>query len=321
MSDIVYIGTTEASWNDFGARARADFPMADLAGCDDKLAALPLLANARGIIAHHFQFDEALLAAAPRLTWIQSLTTGTDSIVKLRNLRPETRLTNTRGMHGPQMSELVFLHMLALLRDFPRMQRNQAAQRWERWPQPLLWRKTAVIVGVGAISEALAPRCKAFGMNVYGVSNSPRVPAGFDGIYPRAKLAQAAALADFLILVVPYSPDTDNLIDERVITAMRPESFLINVARGGVLDEQALLRALRERRIAGAALDVFREQPLPPGHPLWSEERVLISPLLGGMSNIYLEQAYPIVRQNLERFLAGKPQEMINQVERPKEHA
>ncbi len=214
------------------------------------------------------------------------------------------------------MSELIFLHMLALLRDFPRMLRNQAAGRWERWPQPLLWRKTAVIVGVGAISEALAPRCKAFGMSVYGVSHSPRVPDGFDGVLPRGELVKAAALADFLILVVPFSPETDNLIDARVIGAMRPHSFLINVARGGVLDEQAVVQALREKRIAGAALDVFREQPLPPGHPLWSEERVLISPLLGGMSDVYLEQAYPIVRENLGHFLAGHPEQMINQVAR-----
>ena len=316
MSDIVYIGAPEASWADFRPRAVADFPDADLGGSDDRLAARSLLADARGIIAHHFQFDETLLAAAPRLAWIQSLTTGTDAILRLRNLRPEVRVTSTRGMHGPQMSELVFLHMLALLRDFPRMLRNQAARRWERWPQPLLWRKTAVIVGVGAISEALAPRCKAFGMTVYGVSNSSRVPEGFDRIFPRSEITRAAALADFLILVVPYSTETENLVDEQVIGALPPHGYLINVARGGVLDEQALLRALREHRIAGAALDVFRDQPLPPEHPLWREDRVLISPLLGGMSNVYLEQAYPIVRQNLGHFLAGRPEQMINRVTR-----
>ena len=225
------------------------------------------------------------------------------------------------GMHGPQMSELVFLHMLVLLRDYPRILRNQAAAHWERWPQPLLWHKTAVIVGVGAISEALAPRCKAFGMRVYGVSNSPRTPAGFDAVLGRGEIEKAAGLADFLILIVPHSPDTENLINADVIAAMKPGAYLINVARGGVLDEAAMVTALRARRIAGAALDVFRTQPLPPEHPLWREERLIITPLLGGMSNVYLEQAYPIVKHNVERFLAGRFDEMINKIPHEPAHS
>ena len=314
MADIVYIGAPEASWDDFEHRARKDFPDADIRGCEQRDAATALVRNARGIIGHHFQFDEALLEAAPALRWIQSLTTGTDAILKLRNLRESVTVTSTRGMHGPQMSELVFLHMLALLRDYPRILRNQQARKWERWPQPLLWHKTAVIVGVGAISEALAPRCKAFGMTVYGISGSARVPPGFDAVFGRQELARVAGLADFLIVVVPLSAATENLIDASVLAAMRPDAYLINVARGGVVDEASLLEALRAGRLAGAALDVFRRQPLPPDHPLWHEPHVLITPLLGGMSNVYLEQAYPIVRHNLQQFLAGRPQDMINRV-------
>lgn len=314
MSDIVYIGAPEANSIEFARRARPDFPTLDLFGCDDRATAQHHVQTARAIIGHHFQFDESLLEAAPQLRWIQSLTTGTDAILKLHKLRKNVIVTSTRGMHGPQMSELVFLQMLALLRDYPRILRNQSASRWERWPQPLLWHKTAVIVGVGAVSEALAPRCKAFGMSVYGVSNSPRVLEGFDGMFARGQIEEAARLADFLILLVPYSQETENMIDARVIGAMKPSAFLINVARGGVLDENALLAALRERRVAGAALDVFRTQPPPPESPLWREARVLITPLLGGMSDVYLEQAYPIVRHNLERFLSGRLDEMINQV-------
>jgi len=167
---------------------------------------------------------------------------------------------------------------------------------------------------VGAIAESLAPRCKAFGMRVYGVSNTPRVPEGFDAVYPRREIAQAAALADFLVLLVPYSPETEKLIDASVIAALKPTAFLINVARGGVLDEQALLAALRANRIAGAGLDVFRRQPLPADDPLWTTDRVLITPLLGGMSDIYLEQAYPIVRTNLQHFLTGRLDAMLNVV-------
>jgi D-2-hydroxyacid dehydrogenase (NADP+) len=106
-----------------------------------------------------------------------------------------------------------------------------------------------------------------------------------------------------------------------VIAAMKPGAYLINVARGGVLDEAAMVTALRERGIAGAALDVFRTQPLPPEHPLWREERVIITPLLGGMSNVYLEQAYPIVKHNMDRFLSGRFDEMINQVPHGSAHS
>jgi len=311
---IIYIGAPEADAAAFAARAHTDLPGIDLFATNDRAQAMEHATDAEVLIGHHFQFDEDLLVRAPKLRWIQSLTTGTDAILKLKALRPEVMVTSTRGMHGPQMSELVFLHMLALTRDFPRMQRNQVAGLWERWPQPLLWGKTVVIVGVGAISEALAPRCKAFGMTVYGVSNSPRVPEGFDGVFRRDDLMQAASKADYLVLIVPLTPETENLVDARVLAAMKPQAFVINVARGGVLDEQALVEALRDKRLAGASLDVFRQQPLPADSPLWHEPGLLITPLVGGMSNIYLDQAYPIVRDNLRQFMAGRTDAMVNVV-------
>ena len=310
---IVYIGAPEADASTFETRARADFTGLSLLATNDRRHALEHLDGAEAVIGHHFQFDEELLSRAPRLRWIQSLTTGTDAILKLRNLRPEVTVTSTRGMHGPQMSELVFLFMLALLRDFPQIQRNQNAAEWKRWPQPLLWGKTAVIVGVGAIAEALAPRCKAFGMGVYGVSDSTRTPAGFDRIFHRNDLAHAASLADFLILIVPHTPDTENLIDAAVLASMKPTAYLINVARGGVLDEACPFEPRFARSVWRArGLDVFRRQPLPPDHPFWREHRIIITPLIGGMSDIYLEQAYPIVRDNLTHFLAGHAEAMSN---------
>jgi D-2-hydroxyacid dehydrogenase (NADP+) len=313
-ASVLYIGAPEADAPDFQRRARADFPHLALFATNDRAIALEHAGDATAIIGHHFQFDDQLLTRAPNLLWIQSLTTGTDAILKLGALRPDIIVTSTRGMHGPQMSELVFLHMLALTRDFPRMQRNQAAGLWERWPQSLLWGKSMVIVGVGAIAEALAPRCKAFGMRVYGVSNSSRVPPGFDAVYARQDLLEAVARADFLVLLVPFSAQTENMIDSRTIAALKPSAYLINAARGGVLDEQALLEALRERRIAGAGLDVFRRQPLPPDDPLWRTPRIVITPLVGGMSDIYMEQAYPIVRTNLQCFLAGRFDAMLHVV-------
>jgi D-2-hydroxyacid dehydrogenase (NADP+) len=309
---VIFIGAVETDANLFSAKALTDFPDLDLFATNDRNLAVREAEGAAAMIGHHFQFDDELLTRAKHLRWIQSLTTGTDNILRLSALRAEVTVTSTRGMHGPQMSELVFLQMLALLRDFPRMQRNQAAHAWQRWPQPLLSGKTVVIVGIGAIAELLAPRCKAFGMNVYGVSGSPRKPAGFDGVFGRDELHRAAALADFLVLIVPYTPQTEKLVDASVIAAMKPGAYLINVARGGVLDENALLAALREKRLAGAALDVFRETPLPPDHPLWREEKIIITPHIGGTSDIYLDQAYPIVRDNLRKFLAGETRAMTN---------
>lgn len=309
---IIFIGAPEADAGEFEAKARADIPQLDLFATNDRDSAVRQIGKADALIGHQFQFDEDMLARATQLRWIQSLTAGTELIVKLSALRPEVTLTSTRGMHGPQMSELVFLQMLALLRDFPRMQRNQAARLWARWPQPLLWGKTVVIVGIGAIAEVLAPRCKAFGMTVVGISESSRMPGGFDEIIGRKELKRGAALADFLVLVVPHTPQTENLIDAEVIAAMKPSAFIINVARGGVLDEDALRAALHQQRLAGAALDVFRDRQLPPDHPLWHEDRVIITPHIGGMSDIYLDQAYPIVRDNLRRFLAGETHAMAN---------
>jgi D-2-hydroxyacid dehydrogenase (NADP+) len=309
---ILYIGAAEADAAQFERRAREDFPAIDLFASNDRKMALQHAASAHAVIGHHFQFDEDLLQRATDLKWIQSLTTGTDAILKLKSLRPEVLVTSTRGMHGPQMSELVFLQMLALSRDFPRMQRNQAAHRWERWPQPLLVDKTIVIVGIGAIAEMLAQRSKVFGMHVVGISESTRQPPGFDAIIPRHELPRGAALADFLVLIVPHSPKTENLIDASVLRAMKPSAYLINVARGGVLDEKALLAALRAKQLAGAALDVFRASPLSADDPLWEAPNVLITSQIGGMSDVYLQQAYPIVRDNLRLFLSDKASAMHN---------
>jgi D-2-hydroxyacid dehydrogenase (NADP+) len=232
------------------------------------------------------------------------------------SLRPETMVTNMHGMHGVPMTEAALLAMLSLSRNAPLLFRNQVLRRWERFPPNLLYGRTAGIFGVGAIATMLAPQLKSLGMRVIGISSGKRPVAGFDRIYGREELVVAVREVDFLILLTPYSAETHNLVDAKVLAAMKPTSFLINLARGGVVDEGALLDALRAGRIAGAALDVFAAEPLPEDHPFWAMENVIVSPHLGGFNDSYVAQTLPVLLENIRRFVAGEFDAMLNIVRR-----
>jgi len=282
----------------------------------DAEAALAQAGDAEIMVGLAHAIPGPVLAAAPRLRWIQALTTGTDPLDRLAELRPEVAVTAMRGIHGPQMSELCFLMMLALLRDIRGILARQDARVWDRQPQKLLSGRTAVILGVGAIAEALAARCKAFGMAVIGVSDGRREAPHVDVILPRAALREAAARADFLIVLVPASDATRHIVDAAVLGAMRRDAFLINIARGAVVDEAALAACLAEGGIAGAGLDVFGTEPLPAQSPLWGLPSVLITPHVGGVSDIYMDQALPAVAANLLAFRDGGRAALRNLVRR-----
>jgi phosphoglycerate dehydrogenase-like enzyme len=194
------------------------------------------------------------------------------------------------------------------------MQRNQAEGKWEQWDQPILEGKTIVIVGLGLLAEHLAERCKLFGMTVIGVSSGRAQAANFDEIHPRSELVKLAARADFLMLLVPYSPETHHLINHDVLAAMKPSAFVINLARGGVLDEAALIEALQAGKIAGAGLDIFSKQPLPPDNPLWRMPNVIITPNIGGRSDKFVEQTMIILEPNLQAFIDGRLKDLRNVV-------
>jgi len=205
--------------------------------------------------------------------------------------------------------------MLALARNLPGAIRAQDERQWRRWPAQLLHNKTVGIFGVGLIAEALAPKCKAFGMRVAGVSSAPREIAGFDTIHAREELLQVVGDFDFFVLLTPLTASTRNSIDAKVFTAMKSTSFLINLARGGVVDEAALIEALKTGRISGAALDVFNEEPLPADHPFWALENVLITTHQGGFCDVYVDYALPTVEANMRSFLSGDIGGMINVIE------
>jgi phosphoglycerate dehydrogenase-like enzyme len=153
-------------------------------------------------------------------------------------------------------------------------------------------------------------------MTVAGISSSPRNVAGFDRMHHRDELGFAVKDLDFLVLLTPYTPATRGMVDARVLSAMKPSSCLVNLARGGVVDEEALIAALIEGRIAGAALDVFAAEPLPPEHAFWGMPNVIVTPHLGGFFEGYPRYALPVVEENLRKFLAGDLKNMLNIVKR-----
>lgn len=292
------------------ARALPDVPVY---ATSDRAAALARAPQATVLVAKAQDALPPLVAAMPQLGWIQALTTGVDPLHALK-LPKSVAVTSARGIHGPQMAELALLLMMSLYRDVPRMLANQRTATWQRWGQRLLLGKTVVIVGVGSISEALAARCRPFGLRVVGIS-SRRHAEGFDELHPRERLREIAARADFLVLVLPYTPETHHLIDASVLAAMAPGAYLINLARGNVVDEAALTEALVARRIAGAALDVFATEPLPAASPLWRLDNVIVTPHIGGMSDVYAEQVLPLLIHNARAYCAGDRAAMRNPVE------
>jgi D-2-hydroxyacid dehydrogenase (NADP+) len=312
-STLIYEPDNPADARIYAEAIARDFPSLELHVTSDRTGACQLATDASVLIAKAQDVSAQLIAATPRLEWIHALTSGTEHLNTLR-LPASVTVTSARGMHGPQMAELAILLMLALARDLPRMLVHQHQSKWQRWTQPLLLGKTAVIVGVGSIGEALAVRCRAFGLRVVGVSAGRTEAAGFDEVQPRARLAEMAAHADFFVVLVPYSADTHHLVDASILAAMKKSAFLINIARGSVVDEVALIDALRTGRIAGAGLDVFESEPPATDNPLWRMQNVIMTPHIGGLSDVYAKQALPVLLHNLRSYLAGDWPAMQNVV-------
>jgi phosphoglycerate dehydrogenase-like enzyme len=265
------------------------------------------------LVAFGIAIDNGFLQAMPRLRWIQSLATGVDHFLRCPALRAETVLTSARGIHGPAMRETVAYLMLTMSHDTPRLVRQQAQHRWDRGrPWPLLARKTAVLVGTGISGSAVGQLLQAFGLRVIGVSRTPRAEQGFDDMVPIEKLAEAVRGADYLVNIMPGGPQNTDIISRAVFDAMKPNAFFINIGRGETVDEAALVDALREKRIAGAGLDVFRTEPLPAGSPLWDLPNVFVTPHLGGFFDEYEDYVLPLLNENMRLFLAGRTGEMRN---------
>ena len=257
------------------------------------------------------------LAAAGKLKWVQALGTGLDGITDQPALKPSVTVTSLHGVHGAPVSEAALASMLALS------------------PRPAGRRPRAGRASVEALAGEAAARQdrrhprhrrdrRGAGAEMQGDGHDGRrhhvVAAPGRGLRPRASDAancmRCCRTLDYLVLLTPYSPATHHMIDAKVFAAMKPTSYFINVARGGVVDEDALIEALRDKKIAGAALDVFNQEPLPADHPLWDFKNVIITTHQGGFCDTYVDLAMPILEHNMRCFLKGDLKGMMN-VARP----
>ncbi|MEW6665376.1 MAG: D-2-hydroxyacid dehydrogenase [Thermodesulfobacteriota bacterium] len=314
MNVLIYICEHDAE--EFKSYLTQEFPDVTFVTTREEAAAAELIDKAEVLVA--LRFSDSLLGRAKNLKWIHTIITGTNYIEELPSFqaRKDLIFTSTRGIHGPQMSELAILFMIALNRKFHQVVRNQDRRVWSRWPTALLQDKTVAILGVGVIGESLARKCKAFEMTVIGVDPVQRQVDAVDRLYGMDRLHQAMAEADYVVDIAPSTPDSRKMIDGAALDRMKPTAFFINIGRGETVDEDALLQALKERKIAGAALDVFRQEPLPPDHPFWGLDNLVLTPHVGGVADIYLKQAVGVFKENLRRYLRGERRNLVNFIER-----
>ena len=256
---------------------------------------------------------------APRLRWLQVPGAGVDSLRRKGLLGADSGLiiTSAAGIHATTICEYVFGSMLMFNWNWPQMVRLQSQHVWARsasWyhlGRRELVGQTLGIIGVGSIGRQIAKLGHAFGMHVLGMRYTPpargEADPDVDRYYTREQLHELLGQSDYVVLAVPLTPATDRMIGEAELRAMRPNAYLVNIARGRIVDEQALIRALKEGWIMGAGLDVTEEEPLPPDSPLYSMPNVILTPHISGHSVHYEERLARLFADNIRRFRAGEP--------------
>jgi D-2-hydroxyacid dehydrogenase (NADP+) len=254
-----------------------------------------------------------LLTSAPKLRFVQSFSAGTDQYDKSLFARRGVRLANAQGVNERAVAEHAVALILALTRQLHLARDNQRERRWRGMigdralREQELGGKTLVVVGLGRIGVRLARLARAFEMRVIGVRRTARpAPDAADEVVAESDLVGALAEADIVALTCPLTPETEGLIDAAALKALRPGALLINVARGKVVDEAALLAALADGRVGAAALDCFHDEPLAPDSPFWALPNVLITPHSAGETGRYEENVVDILIDNIERLLRGE---------------
>lgn len=292
--------------------------------------------DAESIPAEAFERAEVLVTfsalprpdLAPALRWVQLTSAGANHAIMHPLFAKDIVLTTASGLHALNLGEYVFTSILAWTRHLPKLFDHQRKGEWpdDRWRRftPLELRGATIgIVGYGSIGREVGRLAKAFGMRVLAVKRNTAWrqaqgtyeisalgdPSGTlpDVLYSPEQLRQMLAQCDYVVLAVPLTPQTLGMIGEAELRAMKPTAYLVNIARGEVCDEAALVRALEEGWIAGAGLDVFTQEPLPQNSPLWSLPNVILTPHIAGFSPNYEERAVDIFCENLRRYISGQP--------------
>lgn len=250
---------------------------------------------------------------ASRLSWIHLGSAGVDHTLFPELEKSDVLLTNASGIHADPASEFVLAQILYFAKKFEEFRKFKQTRQWSQWELAakisLLSRKTIGIVGLGSIGLAVAKKAKAFGMKIIATKNTIRPEDQFaevDKLLPKGKLPELLRESDYVVLTVPLTPQTEKMVDSRAFGQMKSSAYFINISRGKVVDEQALIRALKTNAIAGAALDVFEKEPLPGNSPLYELPNVLISPHVSGNFPEYVTWASRDFGENLNRFLSGK---------------
>ncbi|MDC0196396.1 D-2-hydroxyacid dehydrogenase [Gammaproteobacteria bacterium] len=288
------------------------FPEVNFSYAVNGTDAVDFIAEAEVIISIGRWLTSEMVNNAKNLKWIQCNITGTDHLDESLAGRSDIILTSGRGIHGPQMTEVTLLHMLALYRQVRRLTKNQETHVFDRFLPKVLDTRKVAILGLGSIAEHMAQTFNGLGMTVYGISRTERPVTGIDKIFSRENINEAVAEVDFLVALVPYGADTDKIINAETFKSMKPSACLINVARGGVVDENALIEALNKGEIAAAGLDVYEVSPLPSESPLWDMENVFMTPFTGGRSDMYADRILTVIEPNLRAYIARNLDQMIN---------
>jgi len=260
--------------------------------------------------------------AAKKLRWIHSPAAAVHQLMFPELIHSSVLLTNSTGIHGPVVAEHAIAVLLAMAKRLPQAMQYQARREWS---QDQLWHgrprprevadATVAVVGMGGIGREFTTRAKALGMKIIAVRENPaKGTGGADEVHGPDEIDQVLPRADYVLLCTPVTPATTGIMNAARLSKMKPDAYLINVARGPLIDEPALLDALRSRRIAGAALDVFVEEPLPADSPFWPLDNLLITPHTAAVTERLWERHYRLIAENLNRFLAGQP--LLNEVDK-----
>ncbi len=266
-----------------------------------------------------YRFSPNLISRAPKLKWVQVMSAGVDRFLDAEMLKSPVKLTGVSGIHATPIGEFVLMLMLMFAKQAPQCFQLRQQKQWGRFPPAVLRSKTVGIVGLGPIGREVARLANAFGMRVLATRRSAkRVGRAryVDIMLPANQLRQLLAESDFVVLALPLTPETNKLIGEKELQTMKPTAYLINIARGDIVDEAALVRALDEHWIAGAGLDVFATEPLPADSRLWGFPNVIFSPHIAGGMEDYTARATEVFLENLRRYLNGK--RLLNVVDKRK---